>query len=359
MKRRKRICGIIFAIVVVLLMLLRLYHQTAGHPEEGQHAVTCVENEADATTGKALHQERAETFAGHPSPLSQEVHTALKHGAKAKVTLKVVDSTGKKVPGAYVHVHFTFFNRKQNDVEGITDSDGFFVAEKESTLAYRWAVQKEGYYATIGKQYLAAKSFNASVKAGRWQPWNPTITVVLKEKRNPIYMVTKRIDVKLPKDTQAQFDCLIGDWLPPLGQGKAADMSFMYRSDFDGSLRYLTNSLIVAMDQGGLVKLKQDEFSELKSIYEAPDIQYEKEIGFEFSRTSDKIFTDVTLPPNEYLVFYSDVSRDGETDSIYFGKLTALEYGESKNQGHWSLRFTYYVNPTPNDRTLEAQGQYP
>lgn len=137
MKRRKLICGMILGAVIVLLMLLRLYHQTTGHPEEGQHAVTCVENEADATTGKALHQEKAETFSGNPSPLSQEVHTALKHGAKAKITLKVVDSAGQKVSGAHVHVHFTFSNREKNDVEGLTDANGLFIAEKESTLSYQ------------------------------------------------------------------------------------------------------------------------------------------------------------------------------------------------------------------------------
>ena len=355
MKRRKLICWITFGIVVVvvLLMLLRHCHQTIDRPEERQHAVTRVENEADVATGKALHQEKTETFSGHPSPLSQEVNTALEHGAKAKVTLKVVDSTGKKIPGARVHVHFTFFNRGKNDVEGLTDANGLFIAEKESTLSYQWAIQKEGYYETTGKRYLAARSSNASVQDGRWQPWNPTIEVVLKEKRNPIPMYVKKVQAKMP-DTEETvgLDLIAGDFVHPHGTGQIADLLLHYR-ETTGENAYRRYEIVYEMTNGtdGFYVRKKDLFSQFTSPYDADeDGAYIRNLTNVFERTRSDILTDTRNKDDDIFMFRVRTAghSDSTTKKTLYGKML-LPFR--------LIDITYYLNPEQGDTNIEFDGK--
>jgi len=61
------------------------------------------------------------------------------------------------------------------------------VATGEPTGDLNYWITKDGYYKTEGG-YWFYPGPERSVKDGRWQPWNPTNTVVLKEIRNPVPM---------------------------------------------------------------------------------------------------------------------------------------------------------------------------
>jgi hypothetical protein len=346
------IVGIGLLVSVLLLLMRPSPEQQETADKVPKSPAKSPVHQAENTAKNSMAQQPYQKF--H----TPEVEHALDNGAKGRITLKVVDSTGTPVRGADVEVYFAAGGPKNSQFKGRTDENGKITCEGLSNSFCTLYVKKIGYYMTT-QQYSFMRDL--SVKNGRWQPWNPTVEVVLKEKRMPAHMIVKRIDVKLPKELIAHFDCLIGDWLSPLGEGKTADMSFVYHSDSNGIFGYLTNSLTLTMGQGGIIMLKKNQFSELKSVYEAPLVQYAQEIKFEHARTPEKIIKDITLSEDEYLVFYSSVLRDKtmtETNA-YFGKLTSLEYGESKKQGHGFLKFTYYLNPTPNDRNLEAEGQRP
>ena len=137
----------------------------------------------------------------------------------------------------------------------------------------------------------------------------------------------------------------------------------MYQSDYGGAFGYLTNCLFVASAGcGGFVTCKGDNFSEMWSAYEAPETGYRTRITFAHARTPDRISKNETLLKDSYLIFRSRVNTDqsGKVLAAHYGKLFRFEYGEDyKKQGFGFVRFTYYFNPRPNDRYLEAEGRYP
>ena len=295
--------------------------------------------------------------------LSREVETAITKGALAKVTLRVVDSTGNPVPSTRVKLNFTVFEKKGNFSEGLTDANGLFTAERESMSDCNWFMVRDGYYRTDGRHSFALDLTNESVKDGRWMPWNPILEVVLKEKRKPVPMINKRVDAKLPKGETLGFDCMKGDWTPPYGNGKVPDFTFLYQSDYNGTFGYLTNSLLVATGNGGgYITYRSDIFSEMWSTYDAPETGYRTGLQYRHARTPEKIHIDVTIPKDTYLVFICRVEKDqsGRVLAAHYGKFYQFEYGEDyKKPGFGFVKFTYYFNPTPNDRNLESDGRYP
>lgn len=294
--------------------------------------------------------------------LSREVEHAMTKGAQARVTLRVVDSTGKCVPNARVRLNFMFFERKNNFETGLTDTNGMFSAERDTMSECNWFIEKEGYYNTAGMHSFVANLTNDSVKDGRWQPWNPTLEVILKEKRKPIQMVVRDISINLPQKEKVGFDCMKGECLPPYGKGETADIFFYYTSQYNGVWGYLTNSLSITMvEGGGVVRHQKDSFSELWSLYEAPLNGYQKEIRCERERIPEKIIKDMTVSKDEGLVFRSwRETRQKKGGDFHYGKAHLFEYGQDyKKSGFGFVKFEYYFNPTPNDRNIEAEGQYP
>ena len=124
---------------------------------------------------------------GHNTP---DVKDAKKNGATARITLRVVDSRGIPVPDADVEV--AFFHRGPHPVKGETDGNGFFTAEHMSESDVRFYASKEGYYSTQ-RNYWFYREGKPCAENGRWIPWNPTLEVVLKEKKNPISLPAKRV----------------------------------------------------------------------------------------------------------------------------------------------------------------------
>ena len=87
--------------------------------------------------------------------------------------------------------------------------------------AYR--IEKAGFYLTHSPYSAQFQPQN-----GRWQPWNPTIAVVLNRIRNPTPMYAKKITSRLPQlDRPFSYDLEVGDWLEPHGKGKTADFIFV------------------------------------------------------------------------------------------------------------------------------------
>ena len=120
-------------------------------------------------------------------PLPYRIRHAVTYGAKAKITLRVVDSKGVPVADALVGGGFYNHDEKGHDFKERTNGKGEVTLEDTCVGDLNFGVMKDGYYST-GTTYWFFKNYFDCVKDGRWIPWNPTVEVVLKEIRNPIKM---------------------------------------------------------------------------------------------------------------------------------------------------------------------------
>jgi hypothetical protein len=88
------------------------------------------------------------------------------------------------------------------------------------------------------------------------------------------------------------------------------------------------------------------------------DAKYAKEFHYAAERTDDRIIQDSKLGEREIIVFRvrTEMDQQGRIVNAQYGKI----YGPFKfAQGPKKLvDFTYYFNPTPNDRNLEFDGEH-
>ena len=318
---------------------------------------------------------------GRLSAESLEVENARQHGAEGQVTLRVVDSTDKPIEKAKLSVAFWGSDSSADVVvsEGQTDTNGLFVAVGKTIDSMNYTITKDGYYKTRGKYWfyrpsgLDANKNSAisptsgeywlyhqkenSVKDGRWQPWNPTITVVLKELRHPIPMRAKRVEAPLPiQSAPAGYDLEVGDWVVPYGHGKQPDMLITYDATIKTPLVF-SNQLIVAISnkEDGFIRMNKDKWSSFPSVYEAPANGYQSQLVLLLDRTQEHILKKEQLGESDYLIFRVRTVLDDKGDIVNarYGKIYGpVEYGEEE-QGGGGVRFIYYLNPTDNDRNLE------
>lgn len=118
----------------------------------------------------------------------QEIQHAISHGAVGKITLRVVDSVGLPVEQANIYAWF-YNGSLDKKIETSTDFEGFASLEAKNKGYVQFTITKKGYYST-GWRYWFIQRFCDTIQSNRWIPWNPTLEVVLKEKRNPQKMVS-------------------------------------------------------------------------------------------------------------------------------------------------------------------------
>ncbi len=117
----------------------------------------------------------------------------------AKVTLRVVDESGKPIAGASAGVTFNYGGTwtdpgKFVGAKGLTDTNGYFSASGRTEWGIAYGARQSGYYRTTGLKYIFREP-----KLGRWQPWNPELKVVLKKIGQPTAMYAKRVEGGTPK----------------------------------------------------------------------------------------------------------------------------------------------------------------
>jgi hypothetical protein len=303
---------------------------------------------------------------------SRAFNDALRNGAKAKHTFKIKDAIEKPISNATVNVGFVMMNNRSQKVVGSTDTNGLFTAEGLTQWEVGVRVSKDGYYDSTWGVFLGRDG--QEVSDGCWQPWNPTIPIVLREKRNPIPMYATWVDEwQLPNDTDVGFDCAKGDLLEPHGKGKVADFNIRVTSNGTPFKDATSRLRLSAADEGGgFIRKQKIHWSEFVSEHEAPEYGYHPEL-----QTSNEVkrpFYEANpddLSAGEYLIFKSRIVRDekGNIISANYSKIYGrLGYGVGNNPHEKSARFQkdtnyggvkfpYYFNPTPNDRNLEFNGE--
>ena len=279
-------------------------------------------------------------------------------GAIAKVVLKVVDQDGVAVPGAKIWGAFTANRLKDSvTVEGLTNTNGEFVAQGNCNEFLRVDVTKEGYYHTEVKVHFWRSKADPLVVDGKWQPYGETRTVVLKKIRNP-YAVKVFSDEqchrKIPSfDQWLPFDMEQSDWLAPYGKGVHNDVLLRFHRkltdkwyDFSFSMEAsFTNT-----PHAGVYVRPLDEYSDLKSSYFAEtNATYYTNYKFSFESVSKKR---TGLDKNSYLVFRTRtrVDENGKLVGAHYGKYSRGWRSDGKEMHFGAACF----NPVENDPSIEG-----
>ena len=281
---------------------------------------------------------------------------AVRYGANAMMTFNVKDSCGQPCTNVAVSVFaYAAYGKKGETTVIHTDTNGLAVIALKTTGGIKYSIVGEGYYKTTG-EFTFLKSYADWVKGGKWQPWNPTIEVTLKEKRNPIPMHVKWVECEIPLWNQPiGYDLEKGDWVVPHGKGKYADMFLCYDEDIVNLKTDFAKSFRIEFPgscNGAYVKAKTT-FSDFVSDYEAATNGYVNIFEYGIQYRAGHILKATRFERDNYFVFRtrSRVDDNGNLLTANYGKIYgAFEYSVGPNR---YVRFSHYFNPNSNDRNLE------
>ncbi len=212
---------------------------------------------------------------------------------------------------------------------------------------------------------------------GIWQPDNLVATIRLQRVEHPIPLFVKRVakvthgvftaDIFPKGEDTLRYDLLMGDWLPPVGTGRVADVTFTRhpREDLGEGVNgadvrgpsYRDSMTVRFPGEGnGLVELHPPPSYRLR-IRTAPEDGYRSEYLC-WRGTNRKLEDDSNYDENRCFCFRIRTRRDdrGRIVGAYYGKIygdITFAYQFRPEFVPASVCMSYYLNPTPLDRNLE------
>ena len=288
----------------------------------------------------------------------------------AKITLKVIDENGLPVKGAKVAANFSVGGSGSLD-KNRTDSDGLATLSNSGIRHVEYGAHKEGYYRS-GNEF-DFKSISGITGFRRWQPWNETLTLVLKKIKNPraLYIGShkggsylspsinmpgyqKRKVYDLGLGEEYAYDLVVDDWVVPHGKGKHSDFIFKLTGQVTGN-RESDFSLIMTFSNDGDGIQKHDAHpiygSRLRLPHDAPIDGYGDELIQRRASTYNHfIANDFPDDRNYFFRIRTKKDEQGNIVSALYGKI----YGNIDFSAAGSISMLYYLNPDPNDRNLES-----
>lgn len=274
---------------------------------------------------------------------------------EAMMTIKVTDEVGAALTGMPVHVWLD----DSNVLDGESDSNGLCVAKgKCSTIDPPIRIVKAGYYTTS----IRCRFTNLLDKTDfQWQPWNPTVTAIVRRVVNPIPMYAKQVETKIPHTNEwFGYDLMKGDWVAPRGSGAISDLIFKvdgYWRDYRNNDSTLT--LKFQNPKDGIIPVAYPVMfgmpsgSEFFMPREAPLDGYESILIKKREQYKDHDYKTFTERKGYVFRIRSITDDRGIIIGAYYGAmLRGMEFGGAGEEPSY-LQFTYYLNPTSNDRNLE------
>jgi hypothetical protein len=272
-------------------------------------------------------------------------------------TVKVIGEDGNPIVGANVAVSYTIPVSLGSDqptygeVKGITNTNGMFTASHtDSSWDLGVVVEKTGYYRTqMGHEFY----FDEKNR-------HPSFTLLLKKIGKPIPMYARRIDSEPPvfKKTgrppiiftnSMGYDLMAGDWIAPYGKGANTDVIFT--EEFNKkSIADFYYKLTVSFPKPGdgvqeFSVLGAEKGSALRSPHEAPLDGYQAQLTREnYHHSGQAGKADYDPNRNYFFRIRTVLDSNGNVKSALYGKI----YGDPEQ-----MNFSYYLNPTPNDRNIE------
>lgn len=292
----------------------------------------------------------------------------------AKVSLRVIDQEGNPVSDVKIRAGFWLGYENLSaypNEEGIVTftspavADAVFSNEQNYHPIHK-PNGKDKYYPTIIRKDFGNR--RANVIDGKWQPWNPTIEFVLKEKKNPIpmYANERQHDEPIPSRNEwCGFDIVKNAWVNPYGAGEHADIEIYH--DWDGKLGndYMGSTLKLRFPdkEAGYYAVQYDyderyDHVGFKSPYQAePSKIASNELKFYETRTPGTTRLERHLFPNGTIYIFRTRTRfdaQGRLIGAHYGKIyqpasTIFNFWFGKSR----IRLPFYLNPTENDTNLE------
>ena len=288
--------------------------------------------------------------------------------AKVKLDFRVINDEGQPVSKAMVNGYFLNPNKYDgcgDTFHKVTDTNGYCKIKGRGYEYIEGVIAKTGYYKS--HYVISLGNRKKAEKIGKWSLRNPK--VVLREIQNPIPMYAKKVETHIPAtNTLFGYDLMKGDWVAPLGKGDVSD--FVFKVDgwwVDYRNNESTLTLTFSNVNDGLVLATHDVIDKNPTGSEFILPRYAPESGYinldkwHLMRTqisgngSDKRIDEVNVEGRGYLFrVRSQTNNFGVVTNAYYGKIQGnFKYaGAAAKGGSW-LKFTYYLNPTPNDRNLE------
>jgi len=267
-------------------------------------------------------------------------------GSFTTVKVKVVDQDGLPVENAEVFTGFILGNKGAN-VKTLSDKNGNIRTTKRQDLGVMIRINKEGYY-------------QSETRTG---PSDQNLTMELRQKKQPTAMYAKHITLRFPKkQTELGFDFEQADWVAPYGKGNTAHIFFYLDGEYIDVFNN-NNELRVsfAHAEDGLIKLKKaTTHSEYSFPYQAPLAAYNNNLILKKSRSpnANTISTYDSSTLGYIFRVNTKLNSEGEVIQANYGKIMGEFIGSAfvnttKGPNKGFVKFTYYYNPTPNDRSLE------
>ncbi len=190
------------------------------------------------------------------------------------------------------------------------------------------------------------------------------IRLMIREIGNPIPMYAKKVELALPEQRkEIGFDFEQADWIKPYGEGRVADVTFLGTKNFEDDRNYETTVVLSCSHKNGGIqpdaaqKNGAFQLSKFKTARKAPDEGYQDAHKFIWVRSGNSR-KGSTKEAN--YIFRSRVVLDqsGQIKSCHYGKLIGAVNVARKSgcpDTNPVVSFTYYFNPTPNDRNLEFE----
>jgi len=290
-------------------------------------------------------------------------------GTPARVVFIVRNEEGQAVTNAMVVGCFTDLSPSggRDRFTGRTDTGGMYRAKGVAIPGVYARFTCPGHYETIietNRPVIARADGKGYEVPARW---DVQIPILLKRIRNAIPMYARpvrgsafnpfeRVGVYCLGRTSS-YDFVIGAYLPPNGTGKIEDVRFTWSMSI-----YATNQIGRALEYDTLSRIELPNGadgicrgepdgkttgggtgSQYISAYEAPLDGYTNVITiYERIRGRKAESND----DGHYLYYFRIRTQTND-----LGQVTNALYG--KIYGQINGNFTYYLNPTPNDRNIE------
>lgn len=282
---------------------------------------------------------------------------AVKTYPDAKISIKVIDEGRTPVANAEVGIGFEimstrYFGNETVPVSGETNVAGEFTGSALSDRSLGFTVRKAGYYPTTGTY-----SFKEAV-ANKWQPWNPTLEVILRKIGTPTAMYARRVRVEIPVvDEQIGFDLIVSDWVPPHGKGTIADFVFALNRKWIDKREFNARATLTFSNPGDGIQAVEEPLqygSALKLPRTAPEHGYERQAANSVVRVPGKPIVNDARDSRSYIYRVRTVlDEKGQVISALYGKVRGDIRLDPINSKTALLLFTYYLNSESNDRNLE------
>jgi hypothetical protein len=270
---------------------------------------------------------------------------------RLKATFHVSDAeSGSILTNSSVTVYNDGWDTKNVDENGNCSFEG-----EGMSFGWKARAKSDGYYDSEPRAEFS--SINHIL--GRWEPWNPTVEALMRPKKNPVPMVHVYTEWKsIPKASESVgYDLEAGDWVAPHGKGTRADFTVHFSGYFQDAKKGSEARYILSFPNkfDGIQQYvcPKDMNSSFRWPYEAPLDGYlpslEKFKHWDRYGMPDKSNYDET---NNYIFRVRSRQREDGTLEACYGMIE----GELEYIPQGKIKFKYWFNPTPNERSLEWNG---